>query len=141
MDSNEVKGKLWNMCIEKGIFNKIKGDDFKRVQEIFEKIIKSYGTVEPSQDIFNRILDSISLEIQNGFNVSYEDMKKEYEQMLTTPAPKQIDFTDSNLIQQNIQNQSQIQNQIKLEEIIMTQNKILMQILETQIKIIETLKK
>jgi hypothetical protein len=35
MNTNEIKGKIWNMCIEKGIFNKVKGEDFKKIQEIF----------------------------------------------------------------------------------------------------------
>jgi len=140
MNTNETKEKLWNMCIEKGVFNKVKGENFNKMQETFEKIIKGYEQLEPSLEIFNKVIDSLSIEIQNNFvepstqvsqNVSYENIQKEYDQMLNVPPPKQIDFTDVDIKPKSL----------KLEEIIMTQNKILMQILETQVKIIDILKK
>ena len=172
MNTNETKATIWNMCIQKGIFNKVKGDEFKNIQEIFEKIVKGYEQVEPSQEIFNKIIDSISFEIYNqtqgpepGEKLSYETIQKEYDQLLNTPVPKQIDFTnvkinqtektfngnvnaDSNSYETVFQNnqteqpdKSGNQPKIRLEEIIMTQNKILIQILETQVKILEILKK
>ena len=49
MNTNETKAKLWNICVEKGIFNKVKGEDFKKIQDIFEKIVKGYESLEPSQ--------------------------------------------------------------------------------------------
>lgn len=143
MNTNETKAKLWNMCIEKGIFNKVKGENFNKMQETFEKIIKGYEQVEPSLEIFNKVIDSLSIEIQNNFvepstqvsqNISYENIQKEYDQLLNVPPPKQIDFTDVDI-------KSKSSKSLKLEEIIMTQNKILMQILETQVKIIDILKK
>jgi len=140
MNTNETKAKLWNTCVEKGIFNKVKGEDFKKIQEIFEKIVKGYETLEPSQEVFNKIIDSVSLEIQNQnqtHSISYENIQKEYDQLLNAPIPKQIDFTNIS----SISNTTLEKNQIRLEEIIMTQNKILIQILESQVKIIEALKK
>jgi hypothetical protein len=142
MNTNETKAKLWNTCVEKGIFNKVKGEDFKKIQEIFEKIVKGYETLEPSQEVFNKIIDSVSLEIQNQNqtqtqSISYENIQKEYDQLLNAPVPKQIDFTNIS----SISNTTLEKNQIRLEEIIMTQNKILIQILESQVKIIEALKK
>jgi len=140
MNTNETKAKLWNTCVEKGIFNKVKGEDFKKIQEIFEKIIKGYETIEPTQEVFNKIIDSVSLEIQNQNqtqSISYENIQKEYDQLLNAPIPKQIDFTTIS----SISNTTLEKNQIRLEEIIMTQNKILIQILESQVKIIEALKK
>lgn len=172
MNTNETKGKIWNMCIERGVFDKVKGEDFKKVQEIFEKIIKSYEDIEPSPDVFNKVIDSIILDVQkqnNGKTASFEDIQKEYDLLLKNPIPKKIDFT-MNEVENNIigmsslgsnqnqttqistlfnqgpgqsQDQSPLQNQssnIKLEEILMTQNKILIQILETQVKIIQGLK-
>lgn len=163
MNTNETKAKIWNICIEKGIFSKVKGEDFKKIQEIFERIIKGYEQLEPSTEIFNKIIDSISFEIQNQgqdqnqiqenkviSSTAFENIQKEYNEMLNTPIPKKIDFSMGNMdleIPTQIQNQNQNQNQvnsrsqIRLEEIIMTQNKILIQILETQVKIIEALKK
>lgn len=174
MNSNEVKAQIWNMCIEKGTFNKVKGEDFKEVQSIFEKIIKSYETVEPSQEVFNKIIDSITLEILDinkppSVAVSFEKIQKEYDELLNAPIPNKIDFTnvatntiessfnskfdsnfdstftdldkEKNKSQNQNQGQSQNQTKVRLEEIIMTQNKILIQILETQVKIIEILKK
>ena len=186
MNTNETKGKIWNMCIERGVFDKVKGEDFKKIQEIFEKIIKSYEKVEPSVEIFNKVIDSIALDVQNqnqpSKTASFEDIQKEYDVLLKTPIPTKIDFSDKDLennvigtngigtnvidarpgsdlnqfdyqavISQEIsyQNSSPIiqpfdknkkESKLKLEEIIMTQNKILIQILETQIKIIQGLK-
>ena len=182
MNTNETKAKIWNMCIERGVFDKVKCEDFKKIQEIFEKIIKSYEEVEPSPDVFNKVIDSIILDVQkqnNGKTASFEDIQKEYDLLLKNPLPKKIDFTmnegENNIIgmsslgsNQNIEyinqennanttqlsklfGQGQLQGQpspplqnqnsnIKLEEILMTQNKILIQILETQIKIIQGLK-
>ena len=154
MNTNETKAKLWNMCIEKGVFNKVKGENFNKMQETFERIIKGYEQLEPSLEIFNKVIDSLSIEIQNNFmeqgqsqgqtqgqsqlvvdaplkNISYETIQKEYDELLNIPPPKQIDFTDISMKPKSL----------KLEEIIMTQNKILMQILETQVKIIDILKK
>ena len=151
MNTNETKAKLWNMCIEKGVFNKVKGENFNKMQETFERIVKGYELVEPSLEVFNKVIDSLSIEIQNNFmevqtksqqsqslvdaplkNMTYESIQKEYDQLLNIPPPKQIDFTDVDI---------KPKPQIKLEEIIMTQNKILMQILESQVKIIDILKK
>jgi len=153
MNTNETKAKLWNMCIEKGMFNTIKGDNLKEVQGIFEKIIKNYESFSPSQNIFDKIIDSISIEIQNKYTITFEDRKKEYEELLTIPVPKTIDFSDKKdehlenieeLIQEKQKERQiifdSIPKQIKLEEIIITQNKILMQILETQVKILNALK-
>ena len=141
MNTNETKAKIWNMCIEKGIFNKVKGDDFKKIQDIFEIIIKGYEKVEPSTEVFNKVIDSISIEIQNQVqnevSASFDSIEKQYKELLNTPIPSKIDFADI----PQIQNQPQFQSQLKLEEIIMTQNKILIQILETQVKIIDILKK
>ena len=163
MNTNETKAKLWNMCIEKGVFNKVKGENFNKMQETFERIIKGYEQVEPSLEVFNKVIDSLSIEIQNNFmdqvsqigqigqigqidqtsqtdqvsqsgtlkNITYESIQKEYDKLLNVPPPKQIDFTDIAMKPKSL----------KLEEIIMTQNKILMQILETQVKIIDILKK
>jgi hypothetical protein len=175
MNTNETKAKIWNMCIERGVFDKVKGDDFKKIQDIFEKIVKGYANVEPSIDIFNKVIDSITLDVQNqnkSQTISFEDIQKEYDVLLKTPIPKKIDFSDSkdpentvvgtndidqrmdsNGIYQSLNQEMQFQNlkdiskessketnKIKLEEILMTQNKILIQILETQIKIIQGLK-
>jgi hypothetical protein len=161
MNTNEIKGKIWNMCIEKGIFNKVKGEEFKNIQEIFEKIIKGYEQVEPSQEIFNKVMDSISFEIYNqtqnqGMNqsepqnkiISFETIQKEYNELLNTPIPNNIDFTNVKIdTERGIGNGNEKsgeilkEKQIRLEEIIMTQNKILIQILETQVKILDILKK
>ena len=148
------------MCLEKGIFNKVKGEEFKNIQDIFEKIIKGYEQVEPSQEIFNKVMDSISFEIYNQTQnqsmnqsepqnkiVSFETIQKEYNELLNTPIPNKIDFTTVKIEEtQETHDVDRVKirekdKQIRLEEIIMTQNKILIQILETQVKILEILKK
>ena len=192
MNTNDTKAKIWNMCIERGVFDKVKGEDFKKIQDMFEKIIKGYENVEPSIEIFNKVIDSIALDVQNQNQppkpASFEDIQKEYDVLLKTPIPTKIDFTDKDPLENNIigtntngigtngigtitnsrsdlnqfdyqtisqeMNQGNLQtpfqndkndknkkeSKIKLEEILMTQNKILIQILETQIKIIQGLK-
>ena len=151
MNTNEVKGKLWNICIEKGLFNKVKGENFRQVQEIFEKIVKSYESLQPSQELFDKVIDSLALEIQNGFKPNFEEMQKEYNALLNPPEPKKIDFTidnTMNTIQMNttmtndslISELPQSRVGVNLEEVLMTQNKILIQILETQMRILEILK-
>lgn len=158
MNTNEIKGKIWNMCLEKGIFNKVKGEEFKNIQEIFEKIIKGYEQVEPSPEIFNKVMDSISFEIYNQTQnqsmnqsepqnkiVSFDTIQKEYDELLNTPIPNKIDFTTVKIEdrQDYVERGESVvkEKQIRLEEIVMTQNKILIQILETQVKILEILKK
>ena len=173
MNTNETKAKIWTMCVEKGIFNKVKGEEFKNIQEIFEKIIKGYEQLEPSPEIFNKVMDSISFEIYNqtqnqsmnqsmnqGMNqsepqnkiVSFDTIQKEYNELLNTPIPNKIDFTtvkieDRDIARGDIERGGiergpvAKEKQIRLEEIIMTQNKILIQILETQVKMLEILKK
>jgi hypothetical protein len=111
-------------------------------------IIKGYENVEPSIEVFNKVIDSISIEIQkqvqSEVSASFESIEKQYKELLNTPIPSKIDFADIPQNQPQIQQQTQIEknnSQLKLEEIIMTQNKILIQILETQVKIIDILKK
>uniref|UniRef100_A0A6C0D1T2 Uncharacterized protein n=1 Tax=viral metagenome TaxID=1070528 RepID=A0A6C0D1T2_9ZZZZ len=186
MNTNETKAKIWNMCIERGVFDKVKGEDFKKIQDMFEKIIKGYEKVEPSVEIFNKVIDSIALDVQNQNQppkpASFEDIQKEYDVLLKTPIPTKIDFTDKEPLENNIigtngigtngigtnitarselnqfdyqavisqensqtpyqneKNENKKESKIKLEEILMTQNKILIKILETQIKIIHGLK-
>jgi len=192
MNTNETKAKIWNMCIERGVFDKVKGEDFKKIQDIFEKIVKSYENVEPSVEIFNKVIDSVVLDVQNQNKppktASFEDIQKEYDILLKTPIPKKIDFSDKDTLENNVIGTNGIgtngigtngigtngigtngmstisdinqfdyqavisqeiqpskqtdkkESKIKLEEILMTQNKILIQILETQIKIIQGLK-
>ena len=65
MNTNETKAKIWNMCIERGVFDKVKGEDFKKIQDMFEKIIKGYEKLEPSVEIFNKVIDSIAVDVQN----------------------------------------------------------------------------
>lgn len=142
MNTNEVKGKLWNICIEKGLFNKVKGENFRQVQEVFEKIVKSYESLQPSQDLFDKVIDSLALEIQNGFKPNFEEMQKEYNALLNPPEPKKIDFTTIETInpEMNQMNQINQMNKVNLEEVLMTQNKILIQILESQMRILDLLK-
>ena len=155
MNTNEVKGKLWNICIEKGLFNKVKGENFRQVQEVFEKIVKSYESLQPSQDLFDKVIDSLAIEIQNGFKPNFEEIQKEYNALLNPPEPKKIDFTtianmpdmpDMNSVM-NVETLEPMNEAFKsnvpkvnLEEVLMTQNKILIQILETQMKILDLLK-
>ena len=169
MNTNETKAKIWGICVEKGLFNSIKSDNLSQVQTIFETIIKNYENFPPSQNIFDKVIDSLSLEIQKTYKVSFEDKQKEYETLLVNPVPKTINFADNkdehleNLekIVEDKQKERQVMFEYKnegsninanananinanknlnLEEILTKQNNILIKILESQIKILERLK-
>ncbi len=154
MNTNETKAKIWAICVEKGLFNTIKSENLSQIQGMFETIIKNYEKFPPSQNIFDKVIDSLSLEIQKTY-ASFEEKQKEYETLLVNPVPKTINFADNkdehleNLVQIVEEKQKERQMifeyntkpQINLEDIITKQNNILIKILESQIKIIDLLKK
>lgn len=169
MNTNETKAKLWGICVEKGLFNTIKSDNLSQVQTIFESIIKNYEKFPPSQNIFDKVIDSLSFEIQKTYNVSFDDKKKEYETLLVNPTPETINFADNKdehlenlekIVEEKQRerqvmfeyknensNTSQILNpninlnlNLKLEDILTKQNNVLIKILETQLQILERLK-
>ncbi len=154
MNTNETKAKIWAICVEKGLFNTIKSENLSQIQGMFETIIKNYEKFSPSQNIFDKVIDSLSLEIQKTY-ASFEEKQKEYETLLVNPVPKTINFADNkdehleNLVQIVEEKQKErqmifdynIKPQINLEDIITKQNNILIKILESQIKILDLLKK
>jgi len=167
MNTNETKAKLWGICVEKGLFNTIKSDNLSQVQTIFESIIKNYDKFPPSQNIYDKVIDSLSIEIQQKYNVSFEDKKKEYETLLVNPTPETINFADNKdehlenlekIVEEkqrerqvifNYENENSNTNKninlnlnlnLKLEDILTKQNNILIKILETQLQILERLK-
>ena len=152
MNTNETKAKIWAICVEKGLFNTIKSDNLSQIQVMFETIIKNYETFPPSQNIFDKVIDSLSLEIQKTY-ATFEEKQKEYETLLVNPVPKTINFADNkddhleNLVQIVEEKQKERQMifdykpQMNLEDILTKQNNILIKILESQIKILDLLNK
>lgn len=162
MNTNETKAKIWGLCAEKGLFNKIKGEHLQKVQVLFENIVSNYKDFSPSQNLFDKVMDQFTIEIQktytNNNDTEYEPLK--------SPVPDKIDFSDAkddhleNLEQIVQEKQKERQsifdmhlnsnvNQVipvnapkkekDIEAILMTQNKILIHILETQVKILDAL--
>ena len=152
MNTNETKAKIWAICVEKGLFNTIKSDNLSQIQVMFETIIKNYEKFPPSQNIFDKVIDSLSLEIQKTY-ATFEEKQKEYETLLVNPVPKTINFADNkddhleNLVQIVEEKQKERQMifdykpQMNLEDILTKQNNILIKILESQIKILDLLNK
>lgn len=152
MNTNETKAKIWALCVEKGLFNTIKSDNLSQIQVMFETIIKNYEKFPPSQNIFDKVIDSLSLEIQKTY-ATFEEKQKEYESLLVNPVPKTINFADNkddhleNLVQIVEEKQKERQMifdykpQMNLEDILTKQNNILIKILESQIKILDLLNK
>uniref|UniRef100_A0A6C0ETT4 Uncharacterized protein n=1 Tax=viral metagenome TaxID=1070528 RepID=A0A6C0ETT4_9ZZZZ len=154
MNTNETKAKIWAICVEKGLFNTIKSENLSQIQGMFETIIKNYEKFPPSQNIFDKVIDSLSIEIQKTY-ASYEEKQKEYETLLVNPVPKTINFADNkdehleNLVQIVEEKQKERQMifeyntkpQMNLEDVLTKQNNILIKILESQMKILDLLKK
>ena len=186
MNTNETKAKIWGLCADKGLFNKIKGEHLQQVQVLFEKIVSNYKEFQPTQNLFDKVMDQFTIEIQKTYTNSFD--KTEYESLLKPSVPDKIDFSDAkdghleNLERIVEEKQKERQSIFDLphssnmntsmntgmntgmnlvipatlnttvntnanvpkkdiESILMTQNKILIHILETQIKILDALKK
>ena len=90
---------------------------------------------------------------------SFEERQKDYDQLLSNPKPKTIDFSDKldepiknidSLVEKTQQMRQEVFNQLELpkqttnidwQKVIKTQNDILIKILETQHKILQIINK
>jgi len=153
MNTIQNKSYLWEQCVDKGLFINITKDSSSKIQTMFESIIDRFSEKKEPIDVLNQqFLDYFKDELSK-LN-SFEERQKEYDEMLkTTPPP--INFTEKKdeplenidkIIEQRqslreIPIEPPIQQQIDWSQVIKTQNDIMMKILETQIKILQILKK
>ena len=164
MNSLTNKAKLWDDCIQQGVFNSVHKDNVSKIQSIFESTVDIFITKNDSVDILNKEFMIKIKEELNKLN-SFEERQKDYDQLLITPKPKTIDFSDKldepiknmDLLLEKTQNNRQeifksIDKQlidkpfeqstnIDWASVIKKQNDILIKILETQQIILQLLKK
>jgi hypothetical protein len=168
MNSLTNKAKLWDQCIEQGLFNNVHKDNVSKIQPMFESTIDMFITINDDIEILNRDFIIKMKEELNKLN-SFEERQKDYDQLLNNPKPKTIDFSDKldepiknmDLLLEKTQNNRQEifksvdkqltnnslidkpfeQQTIDWGSVIKKQNDILIKILETQQTILQLLKK
>ena len=168
MNSLTNKAKLWDQCIEQGLFNNVHKDNVSKIQPMFESTIDMFITINDDIEILNRDFMIKMKEELNKLN-SFEERQKDYDQLLNNPKPKMIDFSDKldepiknmDLLLEKTQNNRQEifksvdkqlinnslidkpfeQQTIDWGSVIKKQNDILIKILETQQTILQLLKK
>jgi len=168
MNSLTNKAKLWDQCIEQGLFNNVHKDNVSKIQPMFESTIDMFITINDDIEILNRDFMIKMKEELNKLN-SFEERQKDYDQLLNNPKPKTIDFSDKldepiknmDLLLEKTQNNRQEifksvdkqltnnslidkpfeQQTIDWGSVIKKQNDILIKILETQQTILQLLKK
>ena len=150
MNSNKNKAELWDQCVQGGLFLHISKDSSTKIQNLFESIVERYSLKTDPLELLNKQF-IVSFKEELGKLNSFEERQKEYDEMLkTTPQP--IDFSEKKdeplenidlLVEktQSIRQQPIELPQMNWGQIIKTQNDILVQILQTQIKIINLLQK
>jgi hypothetical protein len=169
MNSLTNKAKLWDDCIQQGVFNSVHKDNVSKIQSIFESTVDIFITKNDSIDILNKEFMIKIKEELNKLN-SFEERQKDYDQLLNNPKPKTIDFSDKidepiknmDLLLEKTQNNRQEifksidkplidkplidkpfeqSTNIDWASVIKKQNDILIKILETQQIILQLLKK
>ena len=151
MNTIQNKGYLWEKCVEKGLFANIPKGSASKIQTMFESSVERFSEKKEPLDVLNlQFLTEFKDELDK-LN-SFEARQKEYDEMLKkTPPP--IDFSEKkdepleNIDKAIEQRESIRQVPIEIAEpinwgqVIKTQNDILVQILQTQIKIMNILQK
>ena len=151
MNTIPNKSYLWEQCVQLGLFIHIPKDSASKIQTMFESIIERFSEKKEPIDVLNKqFLDYFKDELAK-LN-SFEERQKEYDKMLKkTPPP--IDFSEKKdeplgleNINKVIEHQEtirqlpiEIPEAVNWSQVIKSQNDILIQILQTQIKILNIL--
>ena len=151
MNTVQNKGYLWEQCVQKGLFMNIPKDSSSKIQNMFESVVERFSEKKEPLDVLNSQFLLYFKDELDKLN-SFEARQKEYDEMLKkTPPP--IDFSEKkdtplenidNIIEQREairQTPIEIPEQINWGQVIKTQNDILVQIVQTQIKILQILQK
>ena len=138
-----------------GIFVNIPKDSSSKIQTMFESSIERFSEKKEPLDVLNKQFLEYFKDQISKLN-SFEERQKEYDEMLKkTPPP--INFSEKpdaplenidEMIEKReinrqipIEQVQQVPMQINWSQVIKTQNDILIHILETQIKILNIIKK
>ena len=143
----KYKEKLWEKCITSNVFDNIPKEYLDNVQKIFENNIENFKTqiIQENGDddnIDKIIINNINTELQNLkiltkeeiiekkqslLNNSYEKKKKEFNTLVNSNVPENIDFEDSkkdepienfeNLIENRLNERKQLIEDYKNEDI------------------------
>jgi len=165
MNSLNNKAKLWDECIQQGIFNYVHKDNASKVQSIFEITIENFSNRTDPIELLNK---EFMIKIKEDLNKpsTFEEKQKEYDILLNKQPPTKIDFSDKidepiknidALLEKTQNNRQELfktielpinkqlntiqNNEINWNLVIKTQNDILIKILETQNKILNILQK
>ena len=153
MNTTQNKSILWEQCVQKGMFMNIPKDSSTRIQEMFESIIERFSEKkDPIESLNQQFLIYFKDELEK-LN-SFEERQKEYDEMLKkSPAPinfsekkdEPLENIDKAIEQRETMRELPIElkipEQINWGQVIKNQNDILIKILETQIKILQIIKK
>lgn len=99
MNTNQNKAALWKSCVEQGIFDKVPASMTQQVQGLFERTIREFDNDNNNVSITNQLFSrefKLRLAGLTGISISttsFEDTEKEYNAMLQSPKPTDIDFT------------------------------------------------
>ena len=117
MNTNENKGRLWNLFQSHGHFNKVDTTKFNEIQADFEVIVNKVAQQNnPNESVlelnkkviseFIQVLEKykkatppisnneIQQERMDSFNSEYEKRQKEFESYMKPAAPKEVNFSD-----------------------------------------------
>lgn len=157
----ERKGELWNICLQKNVFEHCRESQLDEIKSIFERIIEKNNNIQNEDFIHimkNEIKQLTSLnyhdlipkEIQPTIDFSdniEETPIKDLDKLIEQKNKERILFNDlsSNEIVENVNPIQYSENQSQLNNILLKkmeiQNKALEKILLYQIKLFELLQK
>lgn len=110
------KKKMWDVCSQKQIFEKLENSEYEKVKSIFETNIENYKThilqTNGDDSIINLLLSNIKREIGNvqknietredisnmrrdQFHSDYEKKQNEFNSLLKNEKPESLDFSDN----------------------------------------------
>lgn len=157
----ERKGELWNICLQKNVFEHCRETQLDEIKSIFERIIEKNNNIQTEDFIHimkNEIKQLTSLNYQDlipkeiqptiDFSDNIEETPiKDLDKLIEQKNKERILFNDlsSNEIVENVNPIQYSENQSQLNNILLKkmelQNKTLEKILLYQIKLFELLQK
>lgn len=157
----ERKGELWNICLQKNVFEHCRETQLDEIKSIFERIIEKNNNIQNEDFIHimkNEIKQLTSLNYQDlipkeiqptiDFSDNIEETPiKDLDKLIEQKNKERILFNDlsSNEIVENVNPIQYSENQSQLNNILLKkmeiQNKALEKILLYQIKLFELLQK
>lgn len=110
------KKKLWDVCLQKGVFEDLNNTNFEKVKSIFETNIENYKThilqTNGGESITETLISNMKKEIQNirknvetredisnmrkaQFTSEFENKQTEFNSLLKREKPDDVNFSDN----------------------------------------------